>query len=166
MSENQVNMKWEDAFQLPWLEHAHAYHAVLENLHQGSVWNVEIFTRGRDSKMLLKTRVGSISRIELCRLGEMKRRWSGRGYADIQAKLNALQNVQDDDLMWFPESIRHGELEDVPFTANTNYAIRFTDDAHDVCRLNFNQKERLPKHVTIQTAGAGQHRWLYCYYQL
>ena len=165
---SNLNLKWEDigAFQKPWLEHDKGLRVLLHNLNQGDAWKTEIFTRGKDSKFLLRTMLLGNTRLYLMRLGDMKDRWSLPGYEDIQAKLNALENVQDSDMMWFPESIRNGNLIDEPFVPG-RYAIRFTDEKGNMARLNFDQGGDLPHQATFYSASAGaEGKRLYCYYTM
>ena len=162
----QTNRKWEEAYQDDWLKHPKSNFALFGTLHQGEKWFLEIFTRGAESQFLFRGEMLGNTRVYLITKAEYRSRYELPGNEDVLERIDALENIGDDDLAFWPENPRNDALPLAKFKANTNYALRLTDLDDNMERLNFDQKAALPESVTIYTASAGaQGRRLYCFYQ-
>jgi hypothetical protein len=160
-----VTYTFESQFQLPWLTHGKGYHAILDDLDNNSTWKVRIF-RKNDFVVFGETKWGTQSRLRLGQLGAEKARWNRPAYADITAKLNALQNVADNDLMWFPERIRYEAVYDQPWDVG-EYIFEVVDGRGQVLNIEFEQlASPYPAGVTWYSAQAGPVRRVYCGYNV
>lgn len=151
-------------FGAPFLSHGKGQKVFFGDLLQSGTWNVRII-RASDNVVFGETKWGTQSRLRLGNLGDEKARWSGAGYSDIQAKLNALSVAQDTDLVWFPERIRFEPIYDQPWAAG-DYILEVIDTRGQVYNLTFTQGATLPENVVFYSAQAGFQRRVYCSYRM
>jgi len=159
-----VTEAFETLWGSPFLSHSSGQKVFFNDLSDNGVWNVRII-RANDYVVFGETKFVNSGRLRLRTLGEEKAQWAGPGYPEIQAKLNALVNVADSDLMWFPERIRFEPVFDQPWAAG-DYILEVIDERGQVFNVTFTQGATLPTSVVFYTAQAGFNRRVYCSYKM
>lgn len=132
------------------------------DLSQQGLWDVRII-RASDYVVFGATKWGDQQALTLNKLSAEKARWSGAGHGDILARLNALQNVNDNDFLWIPERIRYETIYDQPWVAG-DYILEVIDERGQVLNVTFSQLANPFPTVGIKfyTAQAGTTRRVFC----
>lgn len=155
---------FETLWQLPILTHSKAYHAVIPDLSQSGTWACRLI-RASTYEQVGETKFTDQASLRINTLAVEKARWpDGPGYADINAKLDAL-TVPDSSLIAIPERIRYGRLYDQAYVAG-DYILELIDERGQVVNITWTQGAVLPESMVFYTAQAGAQRWFYCTYKL